>query len=82
MGKGTPDSMPVTVVSGLAYAEVRDSSHSAVAKALPAWQRLWAVLQSRASLRAEQGAPTVHSMHWPSLQVPWAWSWQHWVCPC
>lgn len=81
MGKGTPDSMPVNAVSGLAYAEVRDSSHSAVAKALPAWQRLWAVLLSRANPRAEQGAPTVRSMHWPSLQVPWAWSWQHWVCP-
>lgn len=35
MGKRNPDSMPVTVVSGLAYAEVRDKRHSAVAKALP-----------------------------------------------
>lgn len=35
MGKRSPDSMPVTVLSGLAYAEGRDKSHSAVAKALP-----------------------------------------------
>lgn len=64
MGKGTPGSMPVIGVSGPACAEVRDNSGKS-----PAWQRLWAVLPSRASLRAEQGPLTLCYLHWPPLHV-------------
>lgn len=54
--RGPPHDSTVTVVSRLAYAELRDNSDTAVAKALPG-------KGSDLSSRAEQGPPTSHAMH-------------------